>query len=213
MTITHKLKGVTEMKSNNQESDVDAKILCIIKRESDKYFNDFFASHKDSVKTFADVKKLTGSLLDSQLDIAILDALSADCIKLMVSVDRKPYPVLHAAVAEWKSGVFFKKTYKGIFFVWNSAVKGLENALLLSEFNDLLESKGLGLASDINCVGAAESNVEVDEVNRKLADGQPLSFVNTDAWQACNVNYDLLSASYDDANKSLVLDVENRLFT
>lgn len=46
------------------ESDVDTKILRIIKRESDKYFSDFFASHKDSVKTFSDVKKLTGSILD-----------------------------------------------------------------------------------------------------------------------------------------------------
>ena len=64
MIITHKLQGVTEMKSNNPESDVDAEILCIIKRESDKYFGEFFATHKDSVKTFSDVKKLTGSILD-----------------------------------------------------------------------------------------------------------------------------------------------------
>lgn len=201
------------MKSNNPKSDVNVKILRCIKRESDKYFDEFFASHKDSVKTFSDVKKLTGSILDSQLTIAILDALSADGIKLMVFVDGKPYPVLHAAMAEWKSGVLFKKTYKGVFFVWNSAVEGSENALLLSDFYDLLETKGFSLASDINCVGAAESNIEVDVVNRKLADGQPLSFVNTDAWQACDVNYNLLSVSYDDASKSLVLNVENRLFT
>ena len=76
------------MKNNNVKNDVDAKILRIIKRESDKYFNDFFASHKDSVKTFADVKKLTGSLLDSQLDIAILDALKATkipCVEVHIS--------------------------------------------------------------------------------------------------------------------------------
>lgn len=44
--------------------EADAEMLRIIKRESDKYFSDFFASHKDSIKTFADVKKLTGSILD-----------------------------------------------------------------------------------------------------------------------------------------------------
>ncbi len=52
------------MKNNNAKNEFGAKILRIIKRESDKYFNDFFASHKDSVKTFSDVKKLTGSILD-----------------------------------------------------------------------------------------------------------------------------------------------------
>ena len=72
---------------------------------------------------------------------------------------------------------------------------------------------GLALSSDINCVGAAESDIEVDELKRKMADGQPLSFVNTDRWQACNVNYDLLSVSYDDTSKSLVLNVEDRLLT
>ena len=201
------------MKSNDAKSDIHAEILRIIKRESDKYFDDFFASHKDSVKTFSDVKKLTGSIMDSQLDIAILEALSADGIKLMVSVDGTSYPVLHAAVAEWKSGVLFKKTYKGVFFVWNSAVKGSENALPFTDFCDFLKSRGLSLASDINCVGVAESDIKVDEVKKKMADGQPLSFVNTDRWQACNVNYDLLSASYDDASKSLVLNVEDRLLT
>lgn len=52
------------MKNNNVKNEVGAEILRIIKQESDKYFNDFFASHKDSVKTFSDVKKLTGSILD-----------------------------------------------------------------------------------------------------------------------------------------------------
>ena len=50
--------------ADNAKREADAEILCIIKRESDRYFNDFFASHKDSVKTFSYVKKLTGSILD-----------------------------------------------------------------------------------------------------------------------------------------------------
>ena len=52
------------LKNNNVKNEVSAEILRIIKRESDKYFKDFFASHKDSVTTFSDVKKLTGSILD-----------------------------------------------------------------------------------------------------------------------------------------------------
>lgn len=194
--------------------EADAEMLRIIKRESDKYFDEFFPTHKDSVKTFLEVEKLTGAALDNQLAVAILDALSADGIKLMVSVDGAPYPVLHVAAAEWKSGGIFKKTQKGIFFVWNSGVESPENALPLSDLYDLLKSNGLSnLSSSVNCVGVAESDIKVDEVKKKMAAGQPLSFVNTDRWQACNVNYNLLSASYDDPGKSLVLNVEDRLLT
>lgn len=202
------------MKSNDAKSEADAEILRIIKLESDKYFGEFFPSHKDSIKTFSDAKKLTGAILDDQLSIAILDALGADGIGLMVSVDGKPYPVLHVAAAEWKSGGLFKKTQKGIFFVWNSGIESPENALPLPDFYDFLKSNGLSnLSSSVNCVGAAESDIKVDEVKKKMSAGQPLSFVNSDRWQACNVNYNLLSASYDDPSKSLVLNVEDRLLT
>lgn len=202
------------MKSNDAKSDIHAEILRIIKRESDKYFGEFFPSHKDSVKTFSDVEKLAGAVLDKQLDIAILDALSADGVRLMVSVDGALYPVLHVAAAEWMSGGIFKKTQIGIFFVWNSGIESPENALPLPDFYDFLKSNGLSnLSSSVNCVGAAESDIKVDEVKKKMSAGQPLSFVNSDRWEACNVNYNLLSASYDDPSKSLVLNVEDRLLT
>lgn len=202
------------MKNNNVKPEADAEILRIIKRESDKYFGEFFPTHKDSVRTFSDVKKLTGEALDESLgEASIVDALEKN-VKLMVSVDGKPYPVLHVAATEWKSGVLFKRTQKGIFFVWNSGIESPENALSLSDLDDFLKSNGLSdMSSSVNCVGAAESDIKVDEVKKKMAAGQPLSFVNTDRWQACNVNYNLLSASYDDTSKSLVLNVEDRLLT
>ena len=185
----------------------NAETLRYIKDTSREFFKEFFPKNKDSQKTFSEAEKLTGDFMAQRLKS--IEAVGDDGVRLMAN----GRPVVNAVTAEWKSGGLFKKTQKGVFFVWHDGIKSPDAALTLAEFNAFLNANGLDGMTDVNWIGTAASNLDLGKLRRMVENAEPLFFANTDEWQTCDINYNLKSISYDAGSKSLVLKIEDRLFT
>lgn len=184
-----------------------AEALRCIKETSREFFKEFFPKHKDIQAAFSEVGKLTGDFMAKQLKSFVV--LHDGDIRLMVN----KHPVVNVVAAEWKSCGLFRKTIKGVFFVWHDGITSQDTALTLAEFYAFLNAHGLDGMATVNWIGAAVSNLNLAELKCRLDNEEPLFFTNTDDWQSCDINYNLKAISYDNANKTLVLKVEDRLFT
>ncbi len=193
--------------SETADKAFEAETLRCIKDTSREFFKEFFQKNKDLQKTFSEVEKLTGDFMAKRLKS--IEASGGDGVRLMAN----GHPIVNAVAAEWKSGGLFKKTMKGVFFVWHDGIKSLDAALTLAEFNAFLNANGLDEMTTVNWIGSAASNLDLGKLRRMIENAEPLFFANTDEWQTCDINYNLKSISYDAGSKSLVLKIEDRLFT
>ena len=189
------------------DNESEAETILHIKRTSEEFFEEFFPRHKDSQSTFSDVEKLTGDFVARRLKT--LEGIGGDEVRLMAN----GHPLINVVMAEWKSGGMFKKNVKGVFFIWHGGIKSPGVALTIAELNAFLKSNNLDDVANVRWVGVAESKLNLGELNGRLNNEAPLFFTNTEDWQACDINYNLKDVSYDNAAKTIVFNVEDRLFT
>ena len=195
------------MRTTKKTPDLTGQVLREIRRSSDDYLHKRFAKAEWAVKRFSEVGKITGDFLAKKLKSVETQAgaVDIDDIKIVVAIGNAQYPVLKTVLAEWKTGGLFKKTMKSIFFVWHSEFTDDSNAITLGEFNAFLNSNGIeDLASTVNSIGAAASDIDTAELYE--------TFSNDCPWfgdSSCDVDYNLRSITFDSASAKLVLKLED----
>lgn len=100
---------------------------------------------------------------------------------------------------------FFKKSVKGIFFVWHSEITNISAAITLAEFTGFLNANGLDdISASVNWIGAAASNMDIKELREAISNDIPWFSGAT-----CDLGYNLRSITFDSENKALVFKVES----
>ena len=197
------------MNTTKTTSEIEATVLRAVRSSIEEYFKEQFQKDDCRKKEFATVDKLTGEFLSKKLKNveALGNDVDVDEVKIMVSCDNATYPVLRSVAATWKTGGLFKKTVKGVFFVWHPGLTDSSTAVTLAEFNGLLNANGLeDMASSVNWIGTATADVDIKAVRETVSEDLPW-FGND---ETCDVNDNLKSITFDKANMALVLRVESR---
>ncbi len=196
------------MSNTEKITEVEAEVLRLIRSLCEEYFRDNFPTEGQSIKILSEVEKLTGEFLSKKLNATATQCsdVDVDNVKIVVAIGNKVLPVLRAVAASWKIGRFFKKTMKGVFFVWHPDLTDISAAITLGDFQGYLNSCGLDDLSDtVNWIGTAASDIDIKDFRETISDGAPW-FKGT----ICDINYNLKTITFDRANTSLVLKVEGR---
>ena len=194
------------MSTAKSKPEVEAEMLNEIRESCEEYFHDQFPKDQYFIKGFVVVEKLTGEFLAKKLKAVESKCEDVDDIKIIVSNGNIVRPVLRAAVSTWKVGGLFKKTVKGVFFVWHPEITDASASITMAELNGFLNSNGFDDPSaSVNWVATAVSNMDVKELRETLSNGTPWFNGAT-----CDINYNLKSITFDNDQNALVLKVEER---
>ena len=194
------------MSTEKSKPEIEAEVLSEIRDACEEYFHNQFPKDRDSIKGFADVEKLTGEFLAKKLKAVESKCEDVDDIKIIVASGSVMCPVLRVASATWKVGGLFKKTVKGVFFVWHPEITDMSECITIAELNGFLNSNGFDDPSaSVNWVATAPSKMDVKVLRETLTRGVPWFSGAT-----CDINYNLKSLTFDNAKKALVLKVEER---
>ena len=199
------------MRTTKKDAEIEAKALHDIRVYSEEYFREHFPKDDYRKEQFNAADKLTGDFLSKKLKSVEAQGSDVDVdeIKVMVSCGNVTYPVLKLVVATWKIGRLFKKTMKGVFFVWHPEITNSSAAVTLSELKGFLNSNGLeDMATSVNWIGTAASGINIKAIREDYLNDLP--YFGSGDIETCDVGYNLRSITFDKANMALVLKTERR---